>query len=94
MRISHDTLIEYTKYICENYPLMLDIIIDKYPFIFIDEYQDTNSNTLSIFNTINSYSKSKNKKICIGYFGDLMQEIYSSKEKKDKDLIFLVILKV
>lgn len=88
MRISHDTLIEYTKYICENYPLMLDIIIDKYPFIFIDEYQDTNSNTLSIFNTINSYSKSKNKKICIGYFGDLMQEIYSSKEKKDKDLIF------
>ncbi|WP_109399736.1 UvrD-helicase domain-containing protein [Proteus sp. TJ1640] len=89
MRISHDTLIEHTEYICDNYPLMLDIIIDKYPFILIDEYQDTNINTLSIFNKINKQSKIKNQKNCIGYFGDLMQEIYSDEEKKVENINFL-----
>ncbi len=39
MRISHDTLLEYSKKMVVQYPGLQQIIIDKYPYIFIDEYQ-------------------------------------------------------
>ena len=41
MRISHDTLLEYAREIVLKYDALKQIIIDKYPYIFVDEYQDT-----------------------------------------------------
>lgn len=77
MRISHDTLLEYGLQIIENYDLLKQIIIDKYPYIFIDEYQDTDDKVISIMTYLQQYAKKIEHPIFIGYFGDTVQNIYS-----------------
>jgi DNA helicase-2/ATP-dependent DNA helicase PcrA len=74
--IQHDDVIEIAKMMYENYPLLNDIITSKYPYIFIDEYQDTAKET--IFCLIDCLLKRKNKKFVIGFFGDSHQKIYDN----------------
>ncbi|MGR6834470.1 UvrD-helicase domain-containing protein [Aliivibrio wodanis] len=76
MKFSHDTLLEYSLAICTEYPTMFDIIIDKYPYIFIDEFQDTNPLVVELFNELSLRSNIRSRKVCIGYFGDVIQGIY------------------
>lgn len=76
MRFSHDTLLDYTLAISNSYPVMLDIIMDKYPYIFIDEFQDTSPSIIQLLNKASLRSKNRNRDICIGYFGDTVQGIY------------------
>lgn len=71
--ISHDELLVIANYIFEVYPKLCDIVKDKYRFIFIDEYQDTNKEVIRIF--LEHFPKSKKRNI-IGFFGDAMQSIY------------------
>lgn len=78
MRISHETLLEYGLQIIENYDLLKQIIIDRYPYIFIDEYQDTNEKVVVIMNYLQKYAKKISHNIFIGYFGDTAQNIYNS----------------
>lgn len=47
--ISHDELLIIAQYLFSNYRKLSDIIKDKYPFIFIDEYQDTNELVIEVF---------------------------------------------
>ncbi|MEZ2658120.1 UvrD-helicase domain-containing protein [Aneurinibacillus aneurinilyticus] len=77
MRISHDTLLEYGLKIIEKYDLLKQIIIDKYPFIFIDEYQDTNEKVVLIMSYLQNYARKIGHKNFIGYFGDTAQNIYN-----------------
>ena len=77
MRISHDTLLDYGLIIIKKYDLLKQIIIDKCPFIFIDEYQDTNESIIKIMSYLHEYSNKINHKIFIGYFGDVAQNIYN-----------------
>ncbi|WP_077369223.1 UvrD-helicase domain-containing protein [Anaerosalibacter sp. Marseille-P3206] len=77
MRISHDTLLEYGLKMVEKYDLLKQIIIDKYPYIFIDEYQDTNIKVVEIMNYLQNYAIKIHHNIFIGYFGDIAQNIYS-----------------
>lgn len=76
MRISHDSLLDYGLKLIEKYDLLKQIIIDKYPFIFIDEYQDTNEKIVLIMSILEKYSKKIGHNIFIGYFGDVAQNIY------------------
>lgn len=78
MRISHDTLLEYAKEIIIKYDILKQIIIDKYPYIFVDEYQDTDSKVIEILSALVEYSKKIQHPFCVGYFGDLMQNIYDT----------------
>lgn len=71
--ISHDELLIIANYLFEKYPKLNTIVKDKYQFIFIDEYQDTNKAVVDIF--LNHFKKSKKENI-IGFFGDAMQSIY------------------
>lgn len=77
MKFSHDTLLEYGLKLINTYPTLCRIIIDTYPYIFIDEYQDTHCNVISFFKTINEYANKKNKNWMVGYFGDTAQNIYN-----------------
>ncbi|MFL1916858.1 UvrD-helicase domain-containing protein [Plesiomonas shigelloides] len=77
MRFSHDTLIDYSLSLIEDHPTLCRIIIDCYPYIFIDEYQDTHENVIKIMAAIHEYSNKNNKRWMIGYFGDTAQNIYS-----------------
>lgn len=76
MRFSHDTLLEYGSKLIENYPVLRRIIIDKYPYVFIDEYQDTNENVIKIIKNIYDFSSVNSKPWLVGYFGDTAQNIY------------------
>lgn len=71
--ISHDEVLILANYMFKTYSKLSDIIKDKFKFILIDEYQDTNALVVEIFLTHLKQSKRKN---IIGFFGDAMQSIY------------------
>jgi len=72
--IHHDDVIEISKMMYENYPLLTDIVFSKHPYIFVDEYQDTAEET--IFCLLDCLLKRNNEKIVIGFYGDSHQKIY------------------
>ena len=71
--ISHDELLIVANHMFKNYPKLSDILKDRFKFIFVDEYQDTQKNVVEIL--VNHLKQSKKKNI-IGFFGDAMQSIY------------------
>lgn len=77
MRISHDTVLEYGLKMVEQHPILRQMIIDKYPYILIDEYQDTSENVVRFMNLLDEYSRKIHHDIFVGYFGDMIQNIYS-----------------
>jgi DNA helicase-2/ATP-dependent DNA helicase PcrA len=76
--ISHDDLIKIALYMFSHYSLLSIIICDKFDYIFVDEYQDTDKKVIGIFLDC-IYEKATKKKFCIGFFGDKMQSIYDDK---------------
>lgn len=88
--ISHDELIIIADKMFEEYHRLCKIVKDKYKFIFIDEYQDTNEKVVNIF--LNHFRKEENGKSIIGFFGDAMQSIYDDgigniDEYKEKEVV-------
>lgn len=71
--ISHDQVIAVSDRIFERFPKLGDIVKDKYKFIFIDEYQDTQKEVVKIFL---EHFKLTAKRNIVGFFGDAMQSIY------------------
>ena len=71
--ISHDEVLLLANEMYKKYPKLCDILNDKYPFIFVDEYQDASPLVIDIL--LNYLQTSKHKNI-IGFFGDSMQSIY------------------
>jgi len=76
MLISHDTLLEYALIIVRKYDLLKQVLVDSYPYILIDEYQDTNKNVIEIMQLLSTHSTKIKHKIFIAYFGDTAQNIY------------------
>lgn len=68
----HDGLLELFDLLFSKYPILRKMIADKYDYVFIDEYQDTNPKIISNF-----ISLSKDYNLTVGLFGDSMQAIYS-----------------
>lgn len=75
--ISHDTLLLYCKNIITSHNLLKRLFSDRYPYILVDEYQDTDEKVVAIINSIREYSNSK-KNLVVGFFGDSLQNIYGS----------------
>lgn len=78
MKISHDTLLEYGLAIVEQYDTLKKIIINRFPYILVDEYQDTAENVIKLISRVASYSEQIHYKLFIGYFGDTVQNIYDT----------------
>ncbi len=78
MRISHDTLLEYGLNIIKKYKPLQQIIIDKYPYFLIDEYQDTDKQVIEIMSLLSKYSGDIKHEFFVGYFGDPAQNIYDT----------------
>lgn len=76
MIISHDTVLDYALKMIKTYDLLRRVILDSYPYILIDEYQDTNRSVIEIMRLIEDHAKSIQRKLFIGYFGDTAQNIY------------------
>lgn len=78
MRISHDTVLEYSVQMVEKYPILRQIIIDQYPYFLIDEYQDTSEDVVKIMNLLDKYGKEIHHDVFVAYFGDAVQNIYDN----------------
>ncbi len=93
MLISHDTLLEYGLKLCKKYPTFRRIIADSYPYVLIDEYQDTNKKVIDFMYEIVKDSN-LSQKLMIGYFGDEMQSIYSDGISNNLDKYHPNLLKI
>ena len=67
----HDGLLQIFHLMFRRFPLLGKIIADKYDYVFIDEYQDTQGNVLHDFLTL-----PQKYDLTVGLFGDVMQSIY------------------
>lgn len=70
--LKHDDIPVIFSKLCQ-YKKFCSILINKYPFLFIDEYQD--SNNFFVSSLIDAYEDSSNSSI-LGLFGDHWQSIY------------------
>lgn len=74
--VSHDEIIKLAHYMFEHYEMLNNIVKDKFDFIFIDEYQDTQKEVTDIF--LNFMQRGEKENI-LGFFGDSMQAIYDKR---------------
>lgn len=70
-RLSHDDVLFFSYVLIDKYPFILDILRAKFPYMFIDEYQDTNPVQSFILNEV------RKKETVVGVIGDKAQSIYS-----------------
>jgi len=73
-RIFHDDLLEVSSKLFGDNPLLAKIVSAKYPYIFIDEYQDTDPLVIDII--LGNVLGSNPGRVVIGLFGDKLQSIY------------------
>ena len=71
--ISHDEVLKLSEKMFFKYPKIVSFVKSRYPFVFIDEYQDTNTLIVKI---LLEYFPKVTKKCIVGFFGDSMQAIY------------------
>lgn len=69
-KISHDDVLFFSFQIIKKFPFVLSILNAKFPYIFIDEFQDSNPIQVEIFKKL-GLNDSK-----IGVIGDVAQSIY------------------
>lgn len=69
----HQDLLEIGEEIFSTYPIIHKLVSDSFPYIFVDEYQDTNEKVVTI---LLKYLLPKTNQV-IGFFGDKFQQIYS-----------------
>ena len=72
--LHHDDVITIASSLLKKYPTLTSLLADKYPYIFIDEYQDTAPEVIS--GLIDSLLDRHAEKILLGFFGDSYQKIY------------------
>ncbi len=89
-RITHDDVIHLSEKIFNKYPKILKIVADQYPFIFVDEYQDTQQETVDL---LLKNLLPNSKKFVVGFFGDSMQKIYGEGIGEIKDNQLTIITK-
>jgi len=71
----HDDVITVARALFEKYPKINRIAADRFPYIFVDEYQDTAAQVVELL--LDFFVKNTRKPV-VGFFGDTMQQIYDS----------------
>lgn len=76
-RIFHDDVIKLANILFGKYKKLVKLVRDKYPVIFVDEYQDTDPLVVELLlqHLLNNANPSDS--ITLGFFGDSMQKIYN-----------------
>ena len=87
MIISHDTLLDYALKIIERYNTLQQILVNKFPYILVDEYQDTHENIVKILKILDDYARSNENKFFVAYFGDTAQNIYDDGVGEDINIL-------
>ena len=77
--LSHADVLKIFSSFLSDKPLFSEVIVSNFPFIFIDESQDTDKQVINAFFNL---QKQKSKQIVIGLFGDIMQRIFGGGESE------------
>ncbi len=77
--LSHADVLKIFAHFLRTKPMMADVLVNKYPFVFIDESQDTDK---GIINAFFELQESQADNIVIGLFGDTMQRIFGGGEPR------------
>lgn len=71
--LGHDDIIKMGPQFLIERPLMRSLLVQQYPFLFVDESQDTSESVVQALTTVDG---ELGDKLCLGFFGDPMQRIY------------------
>jgi len=71
--LSHSEVLKITTSFIKNKPSMQAVLVNQYPFLLVDESQDTNKWLLEAFFALADANKGT---FALGLFGDTMQRIY------------------
>src|SRR5690606_24901070 len=69
-KLDHNDVLFFSFVLVEKYPFILVVLRAKFPYMFIDEYQDTNPIQSHILNEI------RKRDTVVGVIGDKAQSIY------------------
>jgi DNA helicase II / ATP-dependent DNA helicase PcrA len=72
-QLGDDDILRIGPALIEQYPLMRTIVAQRFPFIFVDESQDTNPDVVVALKRVAAMPATG---FCLGFFGDPMQKIY------------------
>lgn len=96
--LHHDDIITLSRMMFEANPLLTSILSQKYPYILVDEYQDTSEDTT--VSLIEYLLARNNTNVILGFYGDSHQKIYEAgvgdlekyynKEEGDENILQLV----
>lgn len=71
--LGHDDIIKMVPQLIIERPLMRSLLAQQFPFLFVDESQDTTENVVAALKTVD---EELGDRFCLGFFGDPMQRIY------------------
>ena len=71
--LGHDDVIRLSTELIRSQPLIARVVGQKFPFVFVDESQDTAPDVVEALKAISEVLGSK---FCLGFIGDPMQKIY------------------
>jgi DNA helicase-2/ATP-dependent DNA helicase PcrA len=71
--LGHDDILRVGPALIEQYPLIRSVVAQRFPFIFVDESQDTDPTVVAALKRI---GEMPGNGFCVGFFGDPMQKIY------------------
>lgn len=73
-KITHEDVIAFSSFLFKKYPKILKIVANRFPYIFVDEYQDTEARTINLL--LEDLLPPNSGNLVLGFFGDSMQNIY------------------
>jgi len=73
--LGHDDIVKMVPQLTSERQLMRRLIAQQYPFIFVDESQDTME---GVVNALKEVDREFGEQFCLGFFGDPMQQIYQT----------------
>lgn len=73
--LGHDDILKLVPHLITERPLFRTLIARQFPFIFVDESQDT---TTEVVEALKIVEREPGAALCLGFFGDPMQQIYAT----------------
>ncbi|WP_233983451.1 UvrD-helicase domain-containing protein [Pectobacterium versatile] len=71
--LGHDDILKLVSYLISERPLFRTLLARQFPFVFVDESQDT---TTAVVEALKTVECEPGVTLCLGFFGDPMQRIY------------------
>lgn len=71
--LGHDDIIKMASHLMIHRPLFRTLVAQQFPFIFVDESQDTFP---VVVEALMAVQQQEQARFCLGFFGDPMQRIY------------------